>query len=244
MDVKTVLRKNNITLQQFAESLSISRPTLDTYIKLFQSGEPISKSKYNIIFNELFSSELSNEEFSETYTQFVKMIKRDINNGILDLDPEHTDLLNSITNSIGTDLSIQNYNDSVYYFIKIIINNYRRNIVFETLAEYFSLLNGEIDFSDVNEKHKAFYANYFKLFKELQENSDNVLYDELDYENFVERCKKIKDERLREKNQITEIISQRVEDAINELQSTGVSLDELDNKQIIDELIRHLDKQF
>ena len=35
--VKTILKRNNVLLSQFASDLNISRPTLDSYIKTYDN---------------------------------------------------------------------------------------------------------------------------------------------------------------------------------------------------------------
>ena len=57
INVKNQLKNLGITLAEFADKLQISRPTLDSYIQIFESGDKIPKEKYQTIFNKLFGKE-------------------------------------------------------------------------------------------------------------------------------------------------------------------------------------------
>lgn len=71
--VKTILKRNNVLLSQFASDLNISRPTLDSYIKNYDRGEQIANNLYQKIFNFLFSDVLiTNEDFLKKYTYVIK----------------------------------------------------------------------------------------------------------------------------------------------------------------------------
>ena len=48
--IKAVLKRNNILLSEFADSLNISRPTLDTYIRNYDSGVRLSNNLFQKIF--------------------------------------------------------------------------------------------------------------------------------------------------------------------------------------------------
>ena len=60
--IKTILKRNNILLSQFANDLNISRPTLDAYIKSFDKGVALSNSLYQKIFEFLFNDPAVSKE--------------------------------------------------------------------------------------------------------------------------------------------------------------------------------------
>ena len=66
MNIRKLLQKNGLTLFSFAELLNISRPTLNSYIKIFESGSSIPNEKFQIIFEELFNQDLSNDKFNKS----------------------------------------------------------------------------------------------------------------------------------------------------------------------------------
>ena len=66
--IKQILQRAGVTLAQFASDLSISRPTLDSYIAAFDNGSKISNSFYQDIFDFLFEDQqMQAEEFSRRY---------------------------------------------------------------------------------------------------------------------------------------------------------------------------------
>ena len=50
-NIKQYLKDIGITQKEFAERLGLSRPTLDTYIDMFEGNQTIPKERYDIIFN-------------------------------------------------------------------------------------------------------------------------------------------------------------------------------------------------
>ena len=64
-NVRSILQKNGITLSKFSEIMDISRPTLNSYIKMYESNVKIPSEKYQIIFEELFDDNLSTDVFAK-----------------------------------------------------------------------------------------------------------------------------------------------------------------------------------
>ena len=57
MNIKKKLKDEiKINLSEFAKELEISRPTLNSYIEMFERGEKISSDKHQLIFEKLFLS--------------------------------------------------------------------------------------------------------------------------------------------------------------------------------------------
>ena len=71
--IKLVLKRNNILLSDFAEKLNISRPTLDTYIRNYDSGGKLSNSLFQKIFDFLFSdAQMRPEDFKRRYEYIIE----------------------------------------------------------------------------------------------------------------------------------------------------------------------------
>lgn len=51
--IKETLKKYGVTLTQFANTLNISRPTLDTYIRLYESGQALPNDKFRFNYSIL-----------------------------------------------------------------------------------------------------------------------------------------------------------------------------------------------
>lgn len=70
--IKTFLKQNGITLIEFANDLNISRPTLDIYIKNYDSGCELSNPLFQKIFGFLFDDQTAdNNDFNSKY-EYVK----------------------------------------------------------------------------------------------------------------------------------------------------------------------------
>lgn len=48
-DIKKYLKSAGITQKQFAEKMNLSRPTLDTYIEMYEHGQTLPKKSMMII---------------------------------------------------------------------------------------------------------------------------------------------------------------------------------------------------
>ena len=71
--IKAVLKRNNILLSEFADSINISRPTLDVYIRNYDSGGRLSNNLFQKIFDFLFSDvQMSKEDFQKRYVYVIE----------------------------------------------------------------------------------------------------------------------------------------------------------------------------
>lgn len=237
MNIKLILKKHHITLQRFANDIGLSRPTLDAYITQYTKTGSLPKDKYQIIFDKLFSEDNSEQDFLENYSSLKYMVSRDEKIGVLDLAPEKTDTLMDIINSIKNDMVMEDGNPAIYYFINAIVNNYRHNIVMETLAEYFAILNGYIAEEEINQERKGYYANIFKCFKYLSD-ADTISYVEADYEAFLKRCKEIKLEQQEEGKKFEKSIKKKIYSIFDEYNERGIKLEDVDEQEIIQKLLK------
>ena len=65
MNIKEILKRNDIKLYEFSDLLEISRPTLNYYISEFESGRDIPNKKIESIFKDLFTTQLTKKQISE-----------------------------------------------------------------------------------------------------------------------------------------------------------------------------------
>lgn len=239
MTIKELLKEYGITLGTFSKKLLISRPTLDAYIKLFEQNETIPQEKYDLIFNILFAKEITKDEFFKQYNRISVLLMRDKSFGVLGLEPDATDMLTDLIQLVKDDLSTHNWNPSIYAFINMIICNYHKEPIFETLAEYFSLLNGYEDVSNINIDKIHYYANYYNLFKRLASDIEHTSYNQCDFDAFIKRCREISEKDLLQTKVIKERIDSKVQDALIRLQSKGYSLSDLSDEKILNEIIKN-----
>ena len=88
-NIKQYLKDVGITQKEFAERIGLSRPTLDTYIDMYEHGQTIPKERYDIIFKRLFDNENNAEKiFFDNLKNLEGLLKRDRQYGTSDLEPK------------------------------------------------------------------------------------------------------------------------------------------------------------
>ena len=238
-DVKQYLKKVGFTQKEFAERIGLSRPTLDTYIDMYESGQTIPKERYDIIFKSLFdASDGSSEKFNENLLKMEALLNRDKRFGTSDLEPEAADYVSLIVRNMHTDFKKPSWNKDVYTFINILIKNYRDNEIFQHLVEYFIYLNGRRNVETITESQIPYFANIYKTFRSLIDEPSE--YDERDYQAFLDRCEEIRENKKKRNNEQKERIRERVQKMISEYDKKGVDLSE---EEIVEALKEQLKKE-
>lgn len=235
-NIKQYLKDIGITQKEFAERLGLSRPTLDTYIDMFEGNQTIPKERYDIIFNRLFGAKkASADEFQMRLQKVENLLNRDQKYGTSDLSAEAADYVSSVVNTMTKDLKEENWNKDVYIFINILISNYRKNEIFQQLVEYFIYLNNIRSIEQIEEKQKSYFANMYKAFHGLIESPD--FYCEKDYEDFLVRCDEIKKEKIKRNDERKNNLKKRIKDMVVEHEKKGIDLSE---EEIIEAIKRQL----
>lgn len=237
-NIKQYLKDVGITQKEFAERIGLSRPTLDTYIEMFESGQTIPKERYDIIFKRLFDYDnCSAEEFDKNLQQVENLLSRDQKYGTSDLEPEAADYVSLIVRNMNKDLRITGWNKDVYTFINILISNYRKNEIFKQLVEYFIYLNDIRCVETIKENQIPYFANIFRAFHSLTENPS--VYDEQDYQNFLKRCLEIHERKKKITNERKNNLKERIQNMIVEYEKKGINLNEEEIIEAIKEQIIH-----
>lgn len=234
--IKQYLKKVGLTQKEFAERIGLSRPTLDTYIEMYEQGKTIPKERYNIIFKRLFDDEqLFANDFYDALQNAESLLKRDQQYGTSDLDPKAADYVSLIVRNMNHDFSEGGWNKYVYIFINILITNYRHNDVFQRLVEYFIFLNGIEPVESIKKEQIPYFANLFKVFHCLCENPD--VYEECDYQAFLSRCLEIKQDKGKKADEKKNNLKKRIQDMITNYEKKGIELTE-------EEIVEEIKKQF
>ena len=124
MDIKDILKKNDIKLYEFSDLLEISRPTLNYYIYEFESGKEIPNKKINSIFNELFTKQLDKKQIWEKLEKLKSEYKGEEK---LEYSKENKELMNSIIDKMREDLRWNDTNNALYKFINSALYMYGKN---------------------------------------------------------------------------------------------------------------------
>ena len=206
--------------QEFATEIKLSRPTLDSYIIIYESGEVIPRERYQIIFDELFSEALDQNIFRTELDRLKHLLDRDERLGTDKLDTRAADMVSRLKDRMFQDMSQSNWNQSVYTFIDMLLTSYRSNVFFERLAEYFTYLNrSELD-DYVKDEQIPYFAQFYRFFHSMIKNP--TTYEEKDYEAFLKRRKQIINERIIEQEKKEENIKKLISDTARELRGTGI----------------------
>lgn len=240
MTINEYLKRIEKTKSELAKDLRLSRPTLNQYIEIFEAGQKIENERYDIIFNRLFNDEsLNKEQFQRRLESVKALLERDSKYNIGDLLPEEADLVARIHNNMIQDLSKEHSNSKIYDFILLLINNYRSNDIIRELACYFSDLNSESDISMISDESKAYYAYFYKHFRVIKDSCP--IYDEREYQSFLNRRVEITSERRERRSITTKLIQDRMKKILEKIEreykEKGVDASE---EEMMSEVIRRL----
>lgn len=208
--VKTILKRNNVLLSQFASDLNISRPTLDSYIKNYDRGEQIANNLYQKIFNFLFSDVLiTNEDFLKKYTYVINNYGNSP-----DLHSSSSSTVASSLTSLVNDGEIMNYlNDSEENALASLIIS--RDQLLLSVIKYNLLFTKRESVDNLNDKDKMICTGLYQI-DEKNKNSDYT-FDDSVYELFEKKVNQKQESRNKEelKREISLKINNIVNDAVD-----------------------------
>lgn len=243
MSIKLKLKQYEMTLKEFAKYLEISRPTLDSYISIYEKGGKLSREKYQFLFNALFSQgKLNKEEVHAIVTTFNRLIKKDIQNGLVDFGFQSTDLMTSIVERMKSDFESENFDEDIYVFINTLINTYKEEPILKKVITCISTMNGALSIDDMTLEEKKFSSNLYKLF--IDDKNNALEYDEQSFNKFQNYVTRINKRKKREtekietevKQKIEEEIKQKIEEEIKRKIHMGINPKDID----IDLLIKNI----
>ena len=233
--IKETLKKYGITLTQFANTLNISRPTLDTYIRLYESGQALPNDKYKFLFDSVFNDEIENEiDFQEQLDRAHYLLQRDDMLGTMDLDAEKTDYISTVIDLMKKDMFKENTDLNLYRFIVLYISSYYENSVMSSLCKYFLVLNGKIPVEQMTDDDKTYFPYYMKLFK--SQLSGKLDCDELLLNEFYNRVDEISQIEKRQKETLKNSIMIQVNTKINELLNQGLKAESINVEQLVNSI--------
>lgn len=236
MDILQTLRDRGISKIKFVLDFNLSRPTFDEYIKKYESGESLPKGKYQIIFDSLFSKELSTEEFSNRYNSFKDLMKRDKIMKLDNLDPVVTDDIIQILSALKEEAEETEQKSELIPFIKYLSINYHNNRIVDILVKYFNYLNGLIDNVDFASDDKKYVGCFYHINDALLNNSEllNEISDKY-YQDYLAKRKELLARNNKQTKDIKEKISSLIDNYVN--QAVADSNGELSNEEIVKKVL-------
>lgn len=183
--IKAVLKRNNILLTEFADSLNISRPTLDAYIKNYDNGVKLSNSLFQKIFDFLFSdSQLTYVDFKKRYAYVIENYGKKIDNTLYSqssnyLSVEESGVSNvaqAVMDVLGEDSILERFSKEEYNILaKLLMKN---SGLLHAIFKYFLLWKGKVDLADLSEPEKMMAINLYMFDKKVQDNDFTYLEEE------------------------------------------------------------------
>lgn len=238
-DIKKYLKEIGYSKQDLANELNLSRPTLDTYIDLFERNKPIPKVRYQIAFNRLFNRNLSIEDFQKAVYSLKELIERDKRLGTRRLDMSAKDYILRLRKRMETDMIQGEWNKSVYSFMDTLISNYRHDIVLKKMAEFSEFLNGYIHEYRLKDEDKTLFAFFYKVLDQIS--SKNLDFDEEAYTKLVARRKDIIEERRLQSENYKEQINKAIQNTIEEMERKGLKATKEEMVDIVLKKIRTIE---
>ena len=216
MSIKEYLKSVGISKQDFAIEIKLSRPTLDSYIDMYEKSGWIPKERYQIIFDNLFREELTEVEFKEKLKKMHGLLVRDTRLGTEKLGARAADEVARLKNRMLRDMSEEGWSPSVYAFMEMLLDNYRRDAVFRRLAEYFYFLNRSESYVDATEEQKPYFANFYKTFDSMYKD-DPLSFDEKDYDMLIQRRNRLAEDRKAKRDQRKDELMKLLSSTVKEM---------------------------
>ncbi len=168
MNIKEQLKAIDVRVSKLASGLEISRPTLDSYIDLYERGEKIPNEKYQEIFDYLFSEDnASAVAFAQKYDYVKRIMLAEVKKGIED---EATAKRRSfLSGSIVSCANDEKTNIETLEFIFLLMRSAEKPAI-KLLSEYICLSNGITDWEgrEMTDAEKAYFSSisaFFDAFK-------------------------------------------------------------------------------
>ena len=184
--IKAVLKRHNILLSEFDDNLNISRPTLDAYIRNYDSGMRLSNNLFQKIFDFLFSdAQMSPEDFQRRYVYVLENYgkKTDMSSYSQSApqsssgESNGTSTAQAVYDVLSEDLILDKFTKDEYNVLaKLLMND---NGLLHCIFKYFLLWKGKVKLTDLNEPEIMMAINLFLFDKRVQ--AKDFTYSEEDY---------------------------------------------------------------
>jgi len=231
--IKPKLKVLGITLAECAKKLMISRPTLNSYIDLYEKQQPIPQEKYQLVFDRLFSDDIKDKDSFLTEVDNIHfLIERDKMLGTLELNPEKTDVITSVIAEMKEDMFASDCNLDIYIFMNMLIRSYRKNSIFQSLANYFLVLNGQINIDNISDDEKRFFSNCYRLFHDELKGISEI--DDVYLKKFYKRIDVLNMEKQKQLDELRNELNDKITNKIEGLIKLGVNVDDISVEEIME----------
>ncbi|ATV69993.1 hypothetical protein [Fusobacterium pseudoperiodonticum] len=229
MKIKDILKENNVKLIELSNTLSISRPTLNSYIDEFEKEGKISNEEYNSFFRKISKKAYTNrEELFEDINEFRDLL---VSKKFRDLLPENLRLLQNIYDKIYEDMKGKDKVVAIYKFIDSAINRYGEDRALSGYINYTLYLNGLKDIKEITADDKILVSNIFPIMKKYEKSELEINDKGLkEFYSRVDEIKKVRETRY-----------QKFEKELKEKLMKELSLKDELNKEDLKRILNNLD---
>jgi transcriptional regulator with XRE-family HTH domain len=234
--IKLTLKKNNITLSQFATDLNISRPTLDSYINAFDSGTPLVNALYQEIFEFLFNdATISDTEFSNRY-EYMKSYYYSsggafsFNKSTVDQKDEYDNLLDDIWELVKREKAAKTLSTSTLKSIIDIMESDATEVAdYTKFIAYLKGLRKIGVLTDDEQKRLYFFYQSERSYKHPRTTVDDNVFN-----RFLEECNKNFLETTQKAKKIKDVIDEKITNLIKSELSKVKDTDDIVIEDVID----------
>lgn len=221
MNIKEQLKSIDVKITKLATGLSVSRPTLDAYIDIYEKGGKIPNEKYQEIFSYLFSDEnITPIEFAQKYDYVKRMMLSDVNNKLFEnsSDKRKSYLSRTLVSLVNNESVTLETLEFVYLLMRSTDNK-----AIKLLSEYICLSNGITDWEgkELTDEQKAFFSSLSEFFDSYKEGTLKIDNDRINM--LLERNAKMNGHRKNNSNE---------EELIEYLKTKGLDTNNIDFEYI------------
>ncbi|MGL5903798.1 MAG: hypothetical protein ACRCZO_14050 [Cetobacterium sp.] len=229
MKIKEKLKKYEITLNEFAEVLNLSRPTLNTYINQFEAGDQIGNKNYQEIFVKLFGThDITREKFEEVYQNLNFKANKD------EYTKENREIMDSIIKKVKEDLRGKKETVALYKFINSAIHNYEKDKALTGYINYNLYLNGLKSMEKIKFKDKKLISNLFPVMKNYIDCKLKLNLEQ--YKKFKERTQEIELGRVKKQEELKVEIEKKIREEIERKMEQGLGIESIDIENILNSI--------
>lgn len=238
MNIKMLLKEYDCTLSEFANALFLSRPTLNSYIHLYENNQKIPDKKYQILFDRIFSKKIEKEEFYRMLEKCNTLVAKDQILETTDLSPRKTDIIIRIVEDIKRDFNSVGADENIYIFIRMIINYYKKLPLLKKISNYFLSLNNKINYDDLSKKEKEDVLLLYQCFDSLKNDEVSINFKKWEIK-FKERIKSIESQNKKIEEEINNRIKLLIEKEIKNQIQTGKDV----NSITVEDVLNNISKE-
>ena len=238
--IKLILKQNDVTLTEFANVLNISRPTLDSYIDLYDDGQTLKNQTYQKAFDFLFDNPMISEnQFCKRYN-YVKDFfgSKQESFGFEEKNEslshnKNDERLNLIFSKLKENIrsNPENQKRKINMLKKINILLLNDLDYLESFLTYYLHVYGYRDITELDEQEQKQLANTY-YFEQSHQNK-NISIDDDKFKKFIDFCKKNFNSKNKIIKKIKGTLDEKITKLINEELDNYTSFDQIDYESFI-----------